>query len=146
MTGHTTKCLSDDDLSSCNGKRIRRGSHSDDGTAEDTEECIPPDSEYTTGLQAKINKLEHDVEDLIMQKENGEASRARYCNQISDLQAAVHHQQQHLLDITEHARRLEEETNAQKMRIKELINCRMHDDIRRAELIQEVKEKISEVL
>ncbi|KAG1724726.1 hypothetical protein EDB19DRAFT_1834059 [Suillus lakei] len=34
MTHHTTKPLSDDNLNSCNGKCIRRRSHSDDGTAK----------------------------------------------------------------------------------------------------------------
>ncbi|KAG1722606.1 hypothetical protein EDB19DRAFT_1834927 [Suillus lakei] len=66
--------------------------------------------EYTMGLQAMINKLELDVEDLMMQKQNDEESYIWYHNQISDLQAAVHCQQEHLLDLTEHARHLEEET------------------------------------
>ncbi|KAG1717188.1 hypothetical protein EDB19DRAFT_1840794 [Suillus lakei] len=113
---------------------------------QDSEECTPSDSEYTVGLQAIINKLELDIEDLMMQKQNDEEVHIRYHNQISDLQVAIHRQHHHLLDLTEHARHLEEETNAQKMEIKELINRRMHDDIRRAECIMKVKEKISEML
>ncbi|KAG1717189.1 hypothetical protein EDB19DRAFT_1840795 [Suillus lakei] len=122
MTHHTTKCLSDDDLSSCNGKHIRRGSHSDDGTAEDIEKCSSSHSKYAAGmytasLQNLINRLELQVENLKNERIDDEVALNLQCDLISDLNEDVHCQSICLMALNEDVQRLLVLQHAQQMEI-----------------------------
>ncbi|KAG1717270.1 hypothetical protein EDB19DRAFT_1840571 [Suillus lakei] len=151
MTGHTTKHLSNDDLSSCNGKHIRRGSHSDDGTAEDIEESSGSHSEYTAAmyaasLQNLIQRLEFQVKDLQKEGLDDEAALNLQRDLISDLNEDVRRESIRLMALDVDVQRLLALQHAQQMEIQHHIEQRIQDQIRRAQYMAGVKEKISAML